>query len=425
MNYKKIEKDNYRLHLIETKKFKTITIDVNYKRKIKKEDMTIRRLLVQTLLESSLKYPSRRALEMETEDLYALSVSGDNYVSGEYDVMNFTSTFLNEHYTEPGMNKRSLEFLFQIILNPNIKNNEFKEESFLISKRVVEDDIKCLKDYPKSYSVVRMLEKMDSKSPLSYRNCGYLKDLKKITTEDLYNYYLDAIKNDILDIVIIGDIKKEEVVPILDNYFSLHNKNMESESHFLKPISNVKKVKNIKEKLPINQSHLVIGCTFDKLDDFELRYVLNVYSFILGGSGDSLLFKTVREKNSLCYNIQSNYNILGNVLTIKAGIDSKNAKKTISLIEEILNQMKNGDFAIEEIEKAKMIFKNSCIEIVDSPKNIINTYLSSEYLKSDLLEEKIKKIDKVTKEMVVALANKIHINTIYLLEGEPNGKEIS
>lgn len=425
MKYQKIERDNYRLHLIETKKFKTITIDVKYKRKIKKEDMTIRRLLVQTLLESSLKYPSRRALEAETEDLYALSVGGNCFVSGNYDIMNFTSTFLNEHYTEPGMNKRSLEFLFQILLNPNVKQGEFNKESFLISKRVIEDDIKSFKDYPKNYSVSRMLEKMDSKSPLSYHNCGYLKDLKKIDEKQLYNYYNDAIKNDILDIAIIGDIKKEDVLPIIDSYFSNHSKNIESESHFVKPISNVKKIKNITEELPINQSHLIIGCTFDELDDFELRYVLNVYSFILGGSGDSILFKTVREKNSLCYNINSSYNILGSILAIKAGIDYKNASKTTELIKEALEQMKNGDFSIDEVEKAKIIFKNSCIEIVDSPKNLINTYISHEYLKSDLLEEKVKKIDKVTKEMVVNLANKIHINTIYLLKGESNGKDIS
>ena len=36
----------------------------------------------------------------------------------------------------------------------------------------------------------------------------------------------------------------------------------------------------------------------------------------------------------------------------------------------------------------------------------------------DLIDEKKEKIQKVTKDMVVKLAHKIHLDTIYLLEGD-------
>lgn len=39
-----------------------------------------------------------------------------------------------------------------------------------------------------------------------------------------------------------------------------------------------------------------MGFKLNDLTDFELRYVLNIYNYILGGSPDSKLFKNIREK---------------------------------------------------------------------------------------------------------------------------------
>ena len=146
--------------------------------------------------------------------------------------------------------------------------------------------------------------------------------------------------------------------------------------------------------------------------------MLNVYSFILGGSGDSLLFKTVREKNSLCYSISSSHSVVSNILTISAGIDGKNKDKTVKLIKECMKEIENGNFDDIEIEKAKTIYKNSCIEMLDAPSSILNSYISHEYIGVDTLEEKMKKIDMVTKEDIINIAHKVKINIIYMLEGE-------
>ena len=42
MTYKKIEHEHYNLHVIQTNKFKTIKIEVYFKRLLKKEDITKR-----------------------------------------------------------------------------------------------------------------------------------------------------------------------------------------------------------------------------------------------------------------------------------------------------------------------------------------------------------------------------------------------
>ena len=420
MKYTKYDLAKYNIHLIQTKRFKTVTLQINFKRKIKLEDMTIRRLLTDVLFESSLKYPSRRLIEMETESLYGSSLRYQTYTSGMYDVMSFQTHFLNEKYTEKGMNKNSILFFLQFLTNPDIKNGEFSDYGFDLGQRVIKNDIKSFSDHPNSYSSKRMLEVLDKKSPLSYRNCGYLKDLKKITKKDLYEYYKDVLENDIIDISIIGDIK-DDIVEIFKENFTRNNNNKISDSHYVE----IKK-KKIKEKIEnfnLNQSKLVIGCSYD-FEHELLPYILNIYSFILGGSGDSLLFKNVREKNSLCYSISSTYNLMSNLIVIRSGIDSKNYHKTVDLIKECMHKMSSGDFSIDEIKKAQTIYKNSCLEMMDSPVSIISNYISHEYLNLDLMEDRIKKIDLVTKDMIVSLAKKVEVNIIYMLKGDKNEKRV-
>lgn len=425
MNYTKYDMNGYRLHIIQTEKFKTVRVQMFLKRKIKKEGLTIRRLLVETLLQSSKKYPTRRLLEEHCEDLYGISIGGSNSKSGNFDLITFSETFLNEKFTEPGMIKESLEFLFQLLWNPHVKQGKFENYGFDIAKRILKDDIASFQDYPKAYSSSRLLEEMAPDSPISYRRCGYLEDLKKITTKQLYDYYKDVMENDIMDIYIVGDVSPEKIRSILQKTFIRSRVAEDPTSHFLPLTEIAKKTKNVREKQPIKQSHLLMGFNFEPLTDFELYYTLNVYSYILGGSGDSLLFKNVREKNSLCYSISSSYSIISNFLVISADISAKNYDKTVKLIEDTVQCMKNGEFDDKELDKAKIIYKNSCIEIMDSPASIINIYSSHEYLNSDLLEERMKKIDMVTKDMVISLANKIHIHTIYMLEGDLDEKKVS
>ena len=60
----------YNLHIIKTDKFKTITIDVSFRRKVKREEITIRNLLKELMVNSTMSYPSERSLVIQSEKLY-------------------------------------------------------------------------------------------------------------------------------------------------------------------------------------------------------------------------------------------------------------------------------------------------------------------------------------------------------------------
>lgn len=425
MKYKKTSNYSYNLHIIKTDKFKTVTVKINFKRKLVKEEITYRNMIINMLCESTQDYPTKRLMSIATEDLYELGYKGMSYISGRYNIMGFDVTFLNEEYTEKGMLDKSVKFLADLIFKPNIEKVrtgiKFSEENFKLSYNILKNNIVSIKENPDNYSRIRMLENMEPNSLLSYRSVGYLEDLEKIDSKKLYKYYESVLNSDIIDIFVIGNVNERHVKKIIEDTFAnIKTLKKPTESHFIKPKKTKFIPKTIKEQQNINQSKLVLGYKIDKMTDFELRYVLNVYSYILGGGPDSKLFKTVREKNSLCYYINSVGQPLNSILTISAGINSSDFKNALTLIKREVYNMKKGKFSDEDIIKAKITYINSLKELEDSPQSLLSLYAGMEYLDSDDINTRFNKINKVTTNDVIKLASKIHLDTVYLLEGETN-----
>lgn len=421
MNYTKIEHDTHNIHLIQTDKFKTITVQINYKRKLLKDEITKRNFLVNILMEGTKLYPTKRLMEIKTEELYDLAYRSVNFSSGKYSVISFDMTFINPKYTEENMDEEAFKFISEIIYNPNISDNSFSNSNYLVSLKALKDHFNTIKDDITLYSQIKMLEEMNEEY-ISYRNIGYEEDLNSINCHNLYEYYLDVIKNDALDIFIIGDFEKDRMLELIDKYIKVYDNKKLKETHFYVP----KIDDNIKfkvEKVNKEQSTLVVGFKMDNLTDYEKRYVASVYNYILGGSTESNLFKTVREDNSLCYYINSSTQSLLGISMIRSGINAKDYDSVINLIYSELNNMKNGNFDKSKIENAKTTYINGLDELEDNPDSILSLYISREYLNADLVEKRKEQIMKVTYEDVINVAKKMHLDVIYLLEGSDTSGE--
>ena len=417
MKYTKFQNGAYNIHFIKTDKFKTISTRINFKRKTNKEEVTKRNLLTRILLESNEIYKTSRQIEIETEKLYGLMLRSSSSISGNYSIMSFESSFLNEEYTDDKMIEKSLEFILGFILNPNIENRGFTKKSFNLCKESLKQEIECIKENPGRYGMHRMLEEMDPEAPYAINADGSLEALKKITKENLYEYYKQIIKSDIIDIFVIGDFSETKVKNIINKKFKINTLKKPSSSHYVKHKKLRMRIKTAKEKQALEQSKLFIGCKLDKLTPFEQKYVMNIYSFILGGSPNSRLFMNLREKNSLCYSVNSTYQPVFNLLIIKAGIDSENYKRSVDLIKDEMKNMEKGKFTEDDIKAGIITYKNTFKEVEDSAFSILNSYASCEYLGYDPIKTRIKEIEKVDKEAIVKVSKKIHLDTIFMLEG--------
>ena len=414
-----IDKDlgSFKVHLIKTDLFKTITMKVMFHTPIIKEDITKRNILSDILLTSSRKYATRRDLNIKSEELYAADIYTSNQRIGNYITTSFILQTLNDKYTEDGNFASSVEFLHEIIFNPDLINNKFKDEKLELVKSNAKIALESIKENSENYSIIRLKEEYDNKSSVSYRMTGYLDDLEKINTQNLYDYYEKMIENDYVDIFVIGNINIKELLLIIKKYFKFRKVKKRKKSYELDYHLPRKKVKTIKEVTSNNQAKLAIALSISKLKDFDKKYSLLILNIILGGTADSKLFKEVREKNSLCYTIRSSYSRLDNLMIISAGIDNINYDKVLDLINKILDDIKKGKFNESDISVAKEYYNTLTESIVESPARLINESFSEKILGVDSLEKRKENINKITKKDIIRVSKKLNIDTIFLLEG--------
>lgn len=423
MNYQVYDEGAYKLHCVRSYNFKTTRVIVNFKRKASKKELSIRSFLPRILMESSNKYKTSREMIIETENLYNLYLNTNCCLSGNYNIISFGATFLNNEYTEEGLFEHAIDFVLELINNPNVKDGKFALEPFNLTKEILKEEIETFKDDPNRYSALRLYKEMDKKSIYASYISGTLEELEKVTPKKLYNYYKDVIENDQIDIFVISPLDKETVRKVFKDKLNLNSRKKLTESHYLKYDSYRKKTKIVKEVGDYEQSKLLIGCKFDELTEFESKYVSMVYSYILGGGPSSKLFQTVREKNSLCYSISSSFRPLNKYLIISSGINPDSFKKTYKLIKKEIKDMFKGNFEQNKIEEAKVTYKAGLEEIKDSPATLLGTYVAHEYMDVDFLDERCQKIEQVTYDDVVNFAKKVHIDTVYLLEGSDENAE--
>lgn len=410
MKYTNYDMNAYKLHIIKTDKFKTITVGVAFRRKIVKEEITIRNLLKELMVNATESYPSERSLIMATENLYDLKLLASNYRIGNYTILSFRTRFLNEKYTEDGMNKESIKFLIDMIFRPKLDLDIDK------CKKKIEKSILSLKDNKVKYSLFKLLETTND-MPYSHNSYGYIDDLNKITYDDIKKYYDSVIKDDVVDVYVVGDVDDIQIKNIFKEYFKLMTFHKQEISLITEElVSN--KIIEFREKDNVNQTQLAMLCSVNELSDDDRKYNLPVYAEMLGGSANSILFDDVREKNSYAYYVNALAKSYDNILMIYSGIEAGSEKNVIKIINKSLKSINRGNFDINKFNSAKETIISGIMASLDNPMGIISNYYAKELVNSLDALDRIERIKKVSKEDIVNVSKKVKINRMFILEAD-------
>lgn len=423
MEYKNKEiKKGIKIHYIKTDLFKTDLISIFITRKLNRDTVTKNTLIPAVLTSGTKTMPTQEAINKEMENLYGAEMdcgvekTGDNQVLKFYiESINNKYVLTNENLIEAVINKL-LEIVFEPVLENGIFKTDYVEKEKVKIKQLIEGKI----DNKDKYAMDRMIEEMYKGELYGLYKYGYVEDIEKINSEDLYKTYLDLIENSKIDIIISGDFHQESVENIIvnnENIKKLKDRtpdyvvNNETTEH-----KEAKEEKTVEESLNVAQGKLVLG--LDVLDNSDdVKYILGVYNTILGGSATSKLFQNVREKESLAYSIGSRYLKQKNNIIVKAGIEIENYEKALKLIKNEIEDMKKGNFDEEDVEQAKQFITYGINAIIEDQETGVNYYISQELSGSIVSpKEYSEKISKVSKEDIVRVAQNIRINTVYFLK---------
>ena len=418
MTYKEYKNDSYNLYTIKTNKFKTCHMEIVFYDEFNKDEVTATNMISDMLSFSSLKYPRKKDVFEKLEDLYNANFYGVASRTGNLRMINFVYNFIDPKYGDKSYFKEVIKFPFEMIFNPNIVNDEFDLRSFKIVRNRNIADINSVKESPTRYAIKQALKFMDNNHPASCDLVGNLSDMDNITCSSLVDTYNKLINNYKCEIYLVGNLDMDKVNIMINEYFRnniIHNKDI---NLYIDEI-HTNKVKDKTDIDSFKQATLVCLFSMVGLSDLEKNIIVHTFNHLFGqGSLNAKLAMNLREKNSLCYNVSSLYQKYDNLMIVYAGIDPNNKDKCVKLIKKSLKEMQNGDFSDDDVSNAIKSLVNGYKMSLDNMNSLVTNYLFHNLAGAPLLDERIKLVNNVTKKDIINIANKIKLNTIYMIRGE-------
>lgn len=425
---KVIHKEGINVHIIPSKKYKTITIVAKLKAPMERGTITKRALLPILLRQGTKQYPSREVLQDRLDDLYGASLSIDGGKSGDNHILSVRMEIANQKYItgESSIIEDAIHFLREVIFNPNIKDNGFDKDLVAREKELLKQQLRAIEDNKVHFAQMRLIDEMCDGETFQIHAQGYVEDLGAITPENLYEYYQSVIESNQLDVYMLGDFDRDEISTLLQS--SLGRPNFEEPERAI-----AEETKGLKEKRPqeiiekqdIQQAKLHIGYrtnTTFKDDDFA---ALLVFNGIFGAFPNSKLFLNVREKHGLAYYVASGLEGFKGVMYVYSGIAGSDYVKATGIIDEQLEEIVTGAFTEENLEETKGLLLNDILETMDDAQGLIEVMYQNVIGQKDISspQELLDQLKQVTKDDVIHVAKKIEKDTVYLLTSQEDDNE--
>ena len=421
MKYNEIDiKEGIKLHTIKTDKFKTNLVAVFLTTKLSRGNVTKNALISMILRRGCKKMPTQEEISKEMEEMYGASFDCGLDKTGDNQVLKFYIESINDNFLpKQGENilEKSIKNILEIIFNPYTENDSFKNEYIEQEKNNIKQRIEGKIDNKARYAMDRCIEEMYKDKPFGLYKFGYIDDLESINGKNLYQYYKELINSCKLDIFVSGNIneKVENIVKQDENIIKLLDRNAEYTVPKLES-KQEKQEEIVTESMDVTQGKLLLGLDVN-IDDEKLKYDTLIYNSILGGSANSKMFQNVREKAHLAYVASSSYLRYKSNIFVNCGIEIGNYEKALELIRKQIDDMKKGKFTDKDIEDAKTGIIANIKTIADEQDTELTYYFGQELSQNKTsVEEYEEKINNVSKEDIINIANRVSINTVYFLK---------
>ena len=405
MEYKKYEYDNYTVHFFNTDKFKSILLSTIFINEFTKESLTKSALLRRLLTNTNGILKTETDMVKMSYNLYNSYVGIENILHNNVLSTDFFMEILEDKYSEPGLLEKALDHYFNTMFIPNVENGKFDSNNFKLAKKSLSDLYDTEKDNKDRYAYLKAYEMIDPEY-LRYPTIGYKEFLKSSN----------------VNIFVFGNFDNDKVLKIInDRVKGKFSKNENKYRH-----NNFALEREVKEKIEQdknNQSKLVMLFKLSDITNRERNVILPLFNRIFGLGSDSKLFKNVREKKSLAYVIRSNVSREDNVLSVFAGINGESKDDVVNATKEELENMQNGEITDDEFNNAIISRRSMLNSFLDENTSILYSNVSKILTNNDDIDERIKKLETVTKDEIVEFSKKINLNIIYMLEGTNKNAE--
>lgn len=391
--------------------FKTIQFALFFTDYDEKDTRVYRFLLPKLLISHSNTYKTKTLMQKKLEDLYGARLYTRSERHANLNVMSFMLTIVDPVIVDDyDLINQSIALLNDIFVD----RSYFDEDIFMEEKRLLIEQWETLKDHKRVYANVEFGKAFFGDDLSAYPMSGTLEDIKKLTLDDVISYYQKKFFDNEIKIIINGHID-EHVQTIKDSLLiKAKSKDFDIEFKF----RDVKTLNQIQEETKMNQAILKLGYhlpifRFDPL--YEAALCVDT---ILGGYPESRLFKEIREKQGLCYDVSSNFDFYKGVLIVSSGVSKQQKDYALEEIIKEVDRLKIDKVDLEELSYAKAYLVHQIKSSLDS-----QSYLTKRQYFRDIFndqtptEKRIENILNVSLEDIYQVIDMIQLDTTYVLYG--------
>lgn len=251
------------------------------------------------------------------------------------------------------------------ILDEIINNANFDEIELGKIKADKLSQIKSNKDNAIQRALEKYRELIFPNSNYSISSNILEKNIPNITREDVINYYNNIFEPQNLVISINGNVDKEKTINELNNIFNNENSNNGFEyGRYNSKVPSISAPTTIVQNMPSTETAwIILGWQTAGTDNKKDFATLQVIDSLLGSGMSSRLFKDLREKQGLAYQLGSGYSAHALRGSFMLYIGTKTST---------LEQAKEGLFA--EIKRLKTEYVGDK-ELKDAKEKLIGNYI--------------------------------------------------
>ncbi len=408
------------LNIIPSDKFKTNNLLINFTVSLCEKTAPFASLLPSVLRRGCEEYPTMKELNRQLEYLYAATLGGNSGKSGENQFLLFKASFLRNEFTPDKTDLLALvcDMMAGLLFRPCLIDGKFSEEYVESEKKNLIDRIEAEINNKGAYANKRLLEIMCEGEPYAVDHLGTSESVSAINAASLTEFYKNDFAKAPVEIFFVGVCDEDAFEEMIREKFSPFART--PVPYAVDTVKEtVSKLRRVTEEMPVNQGKLSIGFRTGAYSAKKNVEKFLVFNEIFGGSPTSKLFENVREKLSLCYYCSSRFAAPKGIMYIASGVKVGDETSAENEILRQLDAMKSGDFSDNDIAVAKMSLENSYRSCCDDADRLASWYLTRIITGAENadIQDVIDKINKVTREDIVEIANTVLQDTVYFLKG--------
>lgn len=244
---------------------------------------------------------------------------------------------------------KTLDILNEVINNAALDDYEIEK-----ARTDKLNAIKKSKDIPLNLAIDNYKTYIFENTPYSISNKILEKTLPQITQEDIKAYYDKAFFPQNVVISINGNVDKEKTINEFTKIFN--NKNGEKFDYSKYSIPSLKEGKKITTSVKdLKTDWIIIGWQTPGVLSRKDYATLQVIDSLLGAGMSSRLFKNLRDKDGLAYQLGSQYspNVLKGAFIVYIGTNPENLNYAQSRMLEEVFRLKKEFVGSKELQEAK------------------------------------------------------------------------